>query len=1258
MEVMRMPTVYPQHFERQALLTPDGVAVSWGSHRLSYGQLNRRADQLAGRLVGLGVEPDVIVPLLVSRGPDLLVAILAVLKAGGAFLPLAAEHPPKRSRKILSQSRARLLLTSAADSSAAAEVLSTMSGPARPRQLSLEITDPVVAQESYPTPRARPNSLAYTIYTSGSTGAPKGAMIEHAGMLNHIRAKISSLELTAGDCIAQTASPCFDISVWQFLAVLLRGGRVHVIDEKALLDPALLIEVILRQGITVLEIVPSQLHTILDHVLTAGRSPLGRSRLRWLISTGDVLTPELCRRWLELHPETALLNAYGPTECSDDVTHHTVRHASRTGHVLVPIGRALPNLTLRLLDDSLEESPPRTEGELHIGGVGVGRGYQNDPRRTAAVFIPDPFGQAGGRLYKTGDGCRRRRDGTFEFLGRFDDQIKVRGFRIEPGEVERSLELHGAVRQAVVTARKSETGQEVLIAFLVLHPHRPAPSTRDLRAHLASRLPTYLVPATFVICNNLPLTSNGKLDRRRLETLDQLTTTARPCTPPLRSRLEEILAAVWREVLPASDFGPDEDFFEIGGDSLQAARLCKKLQELLGEYFYVSSLLRAPTVSGLAEYLREQYPRAVARILGSPGEPAPRGTAESLGDAIGGVEIRRFRGLVEGTAEGAPLSAVESDGKNPPAVFILASPRSGSTLLRVMLAGHPSLFVPPELALLPFTSLQERRGCFSGHHRFWLEGTMRALMEIRGWEPAQARRFMEDWEARDLSVRLFYRHLQEAVHPRLLVDKTSTYALRLRSLYRAEALFDRARYIYLCRDPREAVPSFVHGRMEQVLFRDTEGLSSRQLAELTWLTCNQNILDFLARIPESRRLKVTFEDLVRDPRHIGSQVADFLQVGFDDAVLQPYDGAPGRMTDGLFPKTRPLGDVKFFEHRAIDPRAADGWRRRGSAPELARPTRELAARLGYATRGPRRRRAEVSRAGTATETVVPLRTGVAGPALFLVHSWGGQVAPYALLARHLGAGRPCYGLSALGLREGEDPLTRLEEVAALYLERIRTLQPEGPYLLGGYCYGSFVAFEMARQLEAQDERVELLAILDTYGRYPRLVPGEPVLGGWRPVLRERLEQALGRWLGTAAVGRLLRCGSRLCDRVGGAVPGALRRLRVRQALSEAVRAYRPRVYGGRLTFFQAADRPGDWDPQAAWGGLVTGGIEVQAVPGGHVDMLRRPHVQVLAQRLSRCLERATGRPSTQRSPAVRPAAAGTTADRDRRLRPHSTQAAH
>jgi amino acid adenylation domain-containing protein len=285
-----------------------------------------------------------------------------------------------------------------------------------------------------------PRQLAYVIYTSGSTGVPKGVMVEHGGMLNHLLAKISDLGLGAEDVVAQTASQAFDISVWQFLAALLIGGRVEVFGEEEAHDPARLLDGVEQEGVTVLETVPSLLRAMLDEVerRAPGRERL--SRLRWLIPTGEALPPELTRRWLAAHPTVPLVNAYGPTECSDDVTHHIINRPPASEEFNTPIGRPVANTRLYVLDAGMQLLPVGVLGELYVGGAGVGRGYLYDAAKTASVFVPDPYsGEAGARLYRTGDVGRWLPDGTLEFLGRIDHQVKVRGFRIELGEIEAVL---------------------------------------------------------------------------------------------------------------------------------------------------------------------------------------------------------------------------------------------------------------------------------------------------------------------------------------------------------------------------------------------------------------------------------------------------------------------------------------------------------------------------------------------------------------------------------------------------------------------------------------------------------------------------------------------------------------------------------------------------------------------------------------------------------------------------------------------------
>ena len=330
------------------------------------------------------------------------------------------------------------------------------------------------AEENVPA-STLPGNLAYVMYTSGSTGRPKGVMIEHRGMLNHLYAKINDLRLTETDSVAQTASQCFDISVWQMLSVLLVGGHVHILPDEIAHNPTSLLEKVDRMGISILEMVPSLLGAMLEVHEAEGAYKPALNALRWLLPTGEALAADLCIRWLRLYPHIPLLNAYGPTECSDDVTHYPIFEPPANEEGVMPIGRALANTQLYVLNPHLLPVPVGVKGELYVGGVGVGRGYIHDEQRTAEAFLPDSFSaDPDARLYKTGDLARYRPDGTLEFLGRIDYQVKIRGDRIELGEIEAALSEHPEVKECVVTAREDERGDKQLVAYIVrtiLPPH-------------------------------------------------------------------------------------------------------------------------------------------------------------------------------------------------------------------------------------------------------------------------------------------------------------------------------------------------------------------------------------------------------------------------------------------------------------------------------------------------------------------------------------------------------------------------------------------------------------------------------------------------------------------------------------------------------------------------------------------------------------------------------------------------------------------
>ncbi|HEY2737319.1 MAG TPA: amino acid adenylation domain-containing protein, partial [Thermoanaerobaculia bacterium] len=592
-----------QLFEAQVERTPESTAVvsasSSKTERLTYRDLNAAANRLGRSLVERQAGPETLVAIFAQRGVNFLTAVLAAFKAGGAYLPLDPFYPARRLRQMLENSRAPFVLVEEALVESLAGVLSAV----EPRPAVLVIEDLLRAdhpQEENLPPRSGPSHLAYVIYTSGSTGAPKGAMIAAEGMLSHLFAKIADLELAAADVIAQTASQCFDISVWQYLAALLVGGRTHVIDAATAGDPRLLLRHAEEHGITILESVPS---LIAEMVREAGpdRPPLGV--LRWLVATGEDLPPELCRRWLACYPRIPLLNAYGPTECSDDVTHYAVPEPPGADVVRMPVGRPIANMRIYVLDRALEPVPDGVTGELCAGGLGVGRGYLGDPGRTAAVFVPDPFSPSpGGRLYRTGDAARWR-DGTLELLGRLDSQVKVRGQRIELQEIELSLAQHPNVGEAVVVAVRGPSAGNRLVAYVVPRqtPAPPMHLIQELRAFLQEKLPQSMVPSAFMVLDALPHGPTGKVDRGALPAPDSERPELANTFVAPRTEVESRLAELWAELLNVERVGVHDNFFELGGHSLLGIQLLSRVRDSYAMDVPARSFFENPTVAGLAQ---------------------------------------------------------------------------------------------------------------------------------------------------------------------------------------------------------------------------------------------------------------------------------------------------------------------------------------------------------------------------------------------------------------------------------------------------------------------------------------------------------------------------------------------------------------------------------------------------------------------------------------------------------------------------------
>jgi amino acid adenylation domain-containing protein len=622
----------PVLFAAQADWTPEAVAVRFEGESLTYRELDERSSRLAWHLRGLGVGPDVVVGVALERSLELIVALYAVHKAGGAYLPLDLSHPDERLGRMVEDSGAMVVVTLEAYRTRFAGPHPLAPSPAPPpslrgrggisssegggaplpgredggagegmgvRVLCLDTEHEVIAAE----PTTRPpleihgDHLAYVIFTSGSTGAPKGAMNTHAAIANRLLWMQDAYRLDASDHVLQKTPSTFDVSVWEFFWPLLVGARLVVARPEGHRDPSYLLRTLIEEEITVLHFVPSMLQVFLEEPGVEQATGV-----RQVMASGEALPADLARRFFERLPGARLHNLYGPTEAAVDVTAWTCEPDS--AEAVIPIGRPIANLEIRILDRLARPVPVGAPGELCIGGAGLARGYLGRPDLTADRFVPDPE-RTGGRLYRTGDLARWRADGWLEYLGRIDHQVKIRGMRIEPGEIEAALAAFPAVRDAVVLARQDRPGDRRLVAYLVvdLTSGDGVLPLDELRGFLRERLPEPLVPSAFVLLDALPLTANGKLDRRALPAPESGPADAPAVLP--RTETEEAIAAAWREALGLESVGVDDSFFDIGGHSLLVVQVHRRLIPLFPGLAVVD-LFRYPTISALAGYLSRE----------------------------------------------------------------------------------------------------------------------------------------------------------------------------------------------------------------------------------------------------------------------------------------------------------------------------------------------------------------------------------------------------------------------------------------------------------------------------------------------------------------------------------------------------------------------------------------------------------------------------------------------------------------------------
>jgi surfactin family lipopeptide synthetase A len=847
------PTDYPRNrcvhqlFETQVERTPNATAVVFENERLTYSELNRRANQVANYLVKLGVGPDVLVGILVERSLEMIVGLLGILKAGGAYVPLDPAYPRDRVAFMLEDSEVPVLLTqrhllgSIPDSQAKVVVLDG------------DWNEIAKEETGNPTNQVGAKNLAYVIYTSGSTGKPKGVQIPHRAVVNFLTSMSQRPGMTAQDRLLAVTTLSFDIAGLEIYLPLSVGASFEIVSREVSSDGSRLLAKLAGSNATVMQATPATWRMLLE----AGWK--GDPRLK-ILCGGEAISRKLADQLLQR--VGSLWNMYGPTETTIWSTTAQVE----PGQNAVSIGQPIANTQLFILDKVLQPVPIGVAGELHIGGDGLARGYLHRPELTAEKFISDPFSSdREARLYKTGDLVRYLPNGEVDFLGRIDHQIKIRGFRIEMGEIEAVLRQHNAVNETVVIVREDKPGDQRLVAYFV--PVEDSTSTTsDLREFLRAKLPEYMVPSAFVSLNAMPLTPNGKVNRRALPAPDQADLAPTTKFAPPKDVIESRLVQIWETILGVRPIGVRHNFFELGGHSLVAVRLMNRVEQAFGKNLPIAILLQAPTIEQLADILRQE-----------------------------------------------------------------------------------------------------------------------------GWSPSSS-------------------------------------------------------------------------------------------------------------------------------------------------------------------------------------------------------------------------------------CLVPIQTGGSKPPFFCVHGANGTVVRFLDLARHLGADQPFYGLQAQGLDEKHAAHTRAEDMASSYIKEIRSVQPEGPYFLGGYSFGGAVAFEMAQQLAAHGEDRVVVVLFDTLCAPPPGTPVSPAISTASFVLRKLFRIWAPEW--RTDVSRIATAPIRAMQRSirTARLPRDVKK--VRKACLQAAEEYKPRPYSGRVILFRSSHKPLGQvsDPRAGWSTYATGGLEIFEIQSNHENILLEPQVRSVGEQLKTCLD--------------------------------------
>lgn len=916
-------------FAAQTHRTPDAIALVYEGQKMTYQQLDQRANQLAHLLLQHGVTTETLVCISLHRSFEMFIGILGIQKAGAAYVPLDPATPASRLSFLLDDAQATICLTQK-------QLKPVFSNQSDLTLICLDDWQSMAALPvTPPTVTVASNNLIYTIYTSGSTGKPKGVQIEHRHVRNLIQAQLNYCQHPVKRFL-YAYSFAFDGAVLLIYWTLLQGATLVIAPENLEKDISNLASFINKNQISHLLTFPSLYNLLLNRA-----SPALLRTLESVSVAGEACPASLVSRHHAIFDDTKLLNQFGPTEATVGCSIFTT--PADFDQPKVPIGKAIENVLLYVLGEELKPVAPGTIGEIFIGGAGVARGYLNRPELTAQKFIDNPFEPAG-KMYATGDLGRWLPDGNLDFMGRKDHQVKLRGYRIELGEIEATIANLEGVQDVVILLKGAEAANQKLITYLVLKENTVFTLT-ELRKKLTADLPEYMLPAGMVLLEKMPLTTAGKIDRGALPEPTRKRPELETAYQPPQSDLEKYLIKSWENILDIENIGIHDKFFELGGNSLQAAKFINDLQEEIGETIFIVTIFTAPSVAKYAQMLQSQYPDAIAKIFGIKNKK----TKEQL-SKISAKDFSQFEKVIPVLP---PVNNVLNNKKikNKRALFILAPPRSGTSLLRIMLAGHPGVFAANELQLLGFQNMQERATAYGGKFALWKEGLVRTVMELYNCTTDDAKTIIQKAEESVETTQSFYKKLQDKVGDKILVDKSPSYALDPAVLEKAEQDFDQPIYVQLVRHPYAMIKSFEKMRMTQVMYLKDHNFAPRQLGELIWTTSHQTINNFFDTIDESRKFRINYEDLVTNPRRVMEQFCETTGIPFDESLINPYQNLDQKMTDGIYTDSKPMGDINLLEHGKIKSDLAKKSEAVKEDNFISESTWQVAEKLGYQNPG-------------------------------------------------------------------------------------------------------------------------------------------------------------------------------------------------------------------------------------------------------------------------------------------------------------------